>query len=161
MPGFLKSTLPRQQRSASLQPHRATRTRFARPQPHQARTSSAALLAAKRVHMISASRVSVRALERCTQGLASLRIVLTTVVHRSACHTLRFYITPHLHKCPASRSQARLVARHRCAPFGFCKQALCKVPCTGGGHRFACFPVGAPTPPYARAPVPARGLPAL
>lgn len=96
-----------------------------------------------------------------TKGHASLRLVLTIVVHRSACHTLRFYITPHLHKCPASRSQARLVARHRCAPFGFCKQALCKVPCTGGGPRFACFPVGAPSPPYARAPVPARGLPAL
>ncbi len=42
-----------------------TRTRFARPQTHQARTSSAALLAAKRVHMISASRVLIRALERC------------------------------------------------------------------------------------------------
>lgn len=53
-----------------------TRTRFARPQPRQARTSSAALLAAKRVHMISASRVLIRALERCHRRprLASHRV---------------------------------------------------------------------------------------
>jgi hypothetical protein len=42
------------------------------------------------------------------------------------------YITPHLHKCPAIRSQARSVAGHRFAPFGFCKQALCKVSALGG-----------------------------
>ena len=96
-----------------------------------------------------------------TGGPASLRIVLTVVVHRSACHTLRFYITPHLPKRPSIHSQARSMAERRFAPFGFGKQALCKVSCTGGSPRFACFPVGAPTPPYARAPVPARGLQAL
>lgn len=96
-----------------------------------------------------------------TEGPASLRIVLTVVVHRSACHTLRFYITPHLPKRPSIHSQARSMAERRFAPFGFGKQALCKVSCTGGSPRFACFPVGAPTPPYARAPVPARGLQAL
>lgn len=69
-----------------------------------------------------------------TKGHASLRLVLTCDSGPlTGSHTLRFYITPHLQKCPASRSQARLVAGHRFAPFGFCKQALCKVSALGGG----------------------------
>ena len=68
-----------------------------------------------------------------TEGHASLRLVLTGGSGPlTVSHTLRFYITPHLHKCPAIRSQARSVAGHRFAPFGFCKQALCKVSDLGG-----------------------------
>jgi hypothetical protein len=68
-----------------------------------------------------------------TVGHASLRLVLTGGSGPlTVSHTLRFYITPHFVKWPAIRSQARSVAGHRFAPFGFTKQALCKVSDLGG-----------------------------
>jgi len=83
-----------------------------------------------------------------TEGHASLRLVLKGGSGPlTVSHTLRFYITPHLHKCPAIRSQARSVAGHRFAPFGFCKQALCKVSALGGAPR-----------PQKRGPFPASFL---
>jgi hypothetical protein len=83
-----------------------------------------------------------------TEGHGSLRIVLRGGSGPlTVSHTLRFYITPHFAKCPAVRSQARSAAGHRFAPFGFAKQALCKVSDLGGAPR-----------PQKRGPFPASFL---
>ena len=67
-------------------------------------------------------------------------------------------------KVSASRcAKASLGVRHRFAPFGFAKQALCKVACASGASSLPAtgYGRGVPRPPRPRLPGLPRGVPAL
>jgi hypothetical protein len=62
-------------------------------------------------------------------------VCVTCVVFARYGHPLRFYITPHFRKCSAVVPlKLHLVPRTALRPFGFPKQALCKVAFAGGGR---------------------------
>ena len=60
---------------------------------------------------------------------------VTVVTHARYGHPLRFYITPHFGKCsPVVALKLHLVSPTASRPYGFPKQALCKVAFAGVGR---------------------------